>query len=191
MTKRNRIRGEPQQDAGQAADGLGHGLGVVVLVGGLDLLDLLVHLAVDVENGIRGLKVDLDGGLGGVGSQDEIDGHDHADIVPGVDAAAHHKAVETGKHGDETDIGGDQKMQHADALVAVHPQLAETAVHHGDLHALLIEVAGVVAGGHDERNELGKGGQGTEKPAVLPVAEAAPVACFHVVSCSFSDVFIF
>ena len=48
----------------------------------------------------------------------------------------------------------------------------------GNLKTLLILIAGVVASGHYERYKFVEGGQGTDQPAVLPVAEAALV-CTH------------
>ena len=47
------------------------------------------------------------------------------------------------------------------------------------LEALLILVGCIVARGHDIWDELGERGKGTEKPAFLPVAEAALV-CTHI-----------
>ena len=72
-------------------------------------------------------------------------------------------------------------MENADALVAIHSQAAEIPIHSGDLKALLILVAAVIAGGHDIGHELVESRQRTDKPAVLSVAKAALI-CTHSVS---------
>ena len=165
--------GKAEKKARHPGQGVGHLFGVVVLFAGLDLLDLLVHLAVDVKDRVGGLKVDLDGGLGRVDGEGALDRHDHGDIVVGIDAAAGNKAVDAGQHRDAANIGRNEEMQHADALIAFHAQSAQRTVHPCDLEALIIEDVGVVSGGHDVGNKLGKGRQRTQQAAVSSVARAA------------------
>ena len=165
--------GGPEDEAGEVGHGLGKVLGAVIVVGGLDLLDLLVELAVHVKDGVRGLEDDLDGGLGGVDGELALDGHDHLDVVAGIDPPAHHEAVDARQHGDGPDMAGDEEVEQADALVALHPQGPEPPVHGADLHGLLAVHITVVALGHDEGDELVEGGQGAEQTAFLPVAVAA------------------
>ena len=103
--------GKTEQETGQPGQGFRHVLGVVVPLVGLDLVDFLVHLAVNVENGVRRLKLDLDGGLRRAESDGALYRHDHLNIVSCVNAAAHHKTVDSGQHGHAPDVSGDQEME--------------------------------------------------------------------------------
>ena len=109
-----------EQEARRAAEGLGNCLGVVVFVGSLDLIDLLIHLAVDIEDCIGRFKVYLYSSLRGVDGKAAFDGHDDRDIIPCVDAAADDKAVDAWEHGHAADICRDDKVQNADALIALN-----------------------------------------------------------------------
>ena len=173
--------GKAQQEAGQAAQRLSHFLGIVITVGRLNLLDLLVHLPIDIKDGVRRFKIDLDGGLAGIQCQAALNRHDNGDLIGGVDTAAGHEAVDAGQHGYAADIGRNQEMEDADASIAIHAQAAESPIHSGDLKALLILVAAVIAGGHDVGHELVESRQRADKPTVLSVAKAALI-CTHSVS---------
>ena len=164
---------EAQQEARRFAQRLRHVLGVVVALRGLYLVYLLVHLAVNIEDGVRRLKDDLDGGLCRVEGDGALDGHDDLNIIPRVNAPPDDEAVDARQHGYAAYVSCDDEVQNADALVPRDAQLAQAAVKRRDLQALFILVAGVVARGHYERNEFGKGGQGTQKPPLLAVAVAA------------------
>ena len=72
-------------------------------------------------------------------------------------------------------------MENPDALISLHPQAAKVLIHRGNLKALLILVAAIIAGGHDIGHELVESRQRTDKPAVLSVAKAALI-CTHSVS---------
>ena len=109
-----------EQEARRAAEGLGNCLGVVVFVGSLDFVDFLIHLAVDVEDCVSRFKVDLDGRLRSFNGETALDGHDDRDIIPCVDAAADNKAVDAWEHGHAADICRDDKVQNADALIALN-----------------------------------------------------------------------
>ena len=161
-----------QQEARSARQRLGDLLGVVVFLAGLDLLDLLVELAVDIEDRVGGLEVHLDRGLGRVDGQRALDRHDDGDVVVRVDAAARDETVDARQHGDAADVRGDEEVQQADPLVAVHAQLAQAAVDRRDLEALVIEDLGVVPRGHDEGDELGEGRQRAQQASVSSVSGA-------------------
>ena len=141
--------GKAQDNARQAAECLSHILGIVVLIAGLDLVDLLVQLPVDIEDRVCRVEVYLDRGLGGVNGEGALDGHNDNNVVCRVDPPPDNKAVEPRQHGDQPDIGRDHKVQDADALVALHTQPPQPPVDVAYLHALFIEIGRVVAGGHD------------------------------------------
>ena len=173
--------GKAQQETGQTAQRVSDLLGIVVVVRGLDLLDLLVHLPVHIKDGVRRLKIYLDGGLAGIQAHAALDRHHNGNLVSGVDAAPGHKAVDPGQHGHTADIGRDQEMKDADALVAIHPQAAKIPVQHRNLKALLILVAAIVAGGHNEGDKLVECRQRADEPAILSVTKAALI-CTHSLS---------
>ena len=169
--------GKAEQKTGQPGQRFRYILSVVASLVGLDLVDLFVHLAVNVKNGVRRLKLDLDGGFRRTQGKTAFDCHDHFNIVPGIDAAANHKTVDTGQHGHAPDVGCDEKMEDTDPLVSVHAEPAQAAVDIGDLKAFLILVAGVVAHRHNKRHKPVKGGKGAEEPAFFSVAELTFISC--------------
>ena len=122
-------------------------------------------------------EMDLDGRLRRVHRHAVLHSHDHGDVIMGVNPAAGDKAVHARQHGGGTDVAGNQEMQQADALIAVHPKLAQAAVHRADLKALLIVHETVHAGGHDVRNKLAEGVQRAEQTPVFAVAHAASCRC--------------
>ena len=111
---------EAEQEARCAAESLSNSLSVVVFIRGLDLIDLLIHLAVDVKDCVSRFKVYLYSSLRGVDGKAAFDGHNDGDIVPCVDAAADDKAVDAWEHGHAADICRDDKVQNADALIALN-----------------------------------------------------------------------
>ena len=58
--------------------------------------------------------------LRGVDGKAALDGHNDGDIIPCVDAAADDKAVDAWEHGHAADIRSDDKVQNADALIALN-----------------------------------------------------------------------
>lgn len=151
--------GEAQQEARRLAQRLRHVLGIVVAGGGLYLVYLLVHLAVNVEDGVGRLKRDLYGRLRRVDGYGALDRHDDLDILARVYAPADDEAVYAGQHGDAADIRRDYEVQDAYPLITGDAELAQAAIDRRDLEALLILVGGVVARGHYVRNEFRKGRQ--------------------------------
>ena len=173
VTDAQQLKGKAQQETGSLTQSLSHVLGVIVAVVSLDLFNLLVELAVNIKDGVGGLEVDLDGGLGGINGQAALDSHDNSDIIGSVDTATGHKAVQTGQHGYAADMYGDEKMQQTNALVALNAQFTQALIQSAYLKALLIVVTGIVAGGHDIGNETVERGEGTDQATVLSVAKAA------------------
>jgi len=161
-----------EKEAGQLTQSLGNILGVVVVLAGLDFLNLLVELTVDIKNGVRGQEVHLYRGLGGVEGDALFDSHNNVNSLAGVDAAAGNKAVDTGHHADTSDIGSDKEMQNTDALIALYPQLAQAAVKLGDFKALFIEILAVNALGHYVGYELVERSDGAKQTPVFAVAKA-------------------
>ena len=151
---------QPNDEADEEAGHLGKLvcklLRAVFLIGGFDLLYLLVHLTVDIEDGVRGVKLDLDGGLGSVDSEASLDRQHDLNVIAGVHPAADDKAVEGGQLCNGPDIGCDEKMQHADALVAVETLLPEPAVGVCYLKRFLVIVACIVSVRHYVGNEVEK-----------------------------------
>ena len=82
------------------------------------------------------------------------------------------EAVDTGAVGAGAGIGGDEQMEHPDALPAVAPPFPEPAFRLAHLDGILIKVAGVVLLLHDIGDEFVKRFEGAELPAFLPVSEA-------------------
>lgn len=83
------------------------------------------------------------------------------------------KPVHSRQHGYAAYVSRDYEMQDADALIAVNPQLAQAAVNIGHLEGLLVLIAGVVSGRHDERDKFRKCRQGTQQTTFLTVSKAA------------------
>lgn len=65
-------------------------------------------------------------------------------LLARINAAAGHKAVDAGTHGDHAHIGRDEQVQVAETLVALEPLLTQPAVGIRDLDAVLKLVAGIV-----------------------------------------------
>ena len=165
--------GEAQQEARQLQQCARDLLGVVVLAAVFDLVDLLIHLAVDVKDRVRRGKDGLDGRLVRGGGHGAAHGQHDLDVVARVDAAACHEAVDAGTHGDHAHIGRDEQMQVAETLVALEPLLTQPAVGVRDLDAVLKLVAGVVLRGHDVGHELVKRRERLDQATVLAVSETA------------------
>ena len=86
--------GEAQQETRQLQQRAGDLLGVVVLAAELDLVDLLVHLAVDVKDRVRRGKDGLDGRLIRGGGHAAAHGQHDLDVVACIDAPAGHEAID-------------------------------------------------------------------------------------------------
>ena len=88
---------QPDDEADEEAGHLGKlvckVLCAVFLVGGLDLIDLLAHFAVDIEDSVRGVKLDLDGGLGSADGEASLNSQHDFNVVAGIDTAADDEAV--------------------------------------------------------------------------------------------------
>ena len=165
--------GEAQQETRQLQQRAGDLLGVVVLAAELDLVDLLVHLAVDVKDRVRRGKDGLDGRLIRGGGHAAAHGQHDLDVVACIDAPAGHEAVDAGAEGDHADVGRDEQVQVAETLVALEALLPQPAVGVRDLDAVLKLIAGVVFRGHDVGHELVKRCEGLDQAAVLTVTETA------------------
>jgi|GEM_PF-6614650 len=171
-----------QHEPGQPLAFVGKFLGAVILLAGLDLVDGLVHLAVDIVYRVRGLKADLDHGFRGVDGKTSFHRHDDFNIVAGVDTVAAYEPVEPGKQSDAADIRGDEHMQETEPLEACHTLRAQPAVSFGNLSGIGIEDVRVVAGGHDKGDKRAEARKGVEKAAFLAVAETAFIGSAHIVS---------
>jgi hypothetical protein len=161
---------EAEKKPGSFAQRFSHIFCVVVAVVCLDFFYFFIQLVIDVEDGISWLKNDLYCGLSGVGAHGTLDGHYDFYVVVGIDPAPDNETIDRRKHGYGADIGSDPEMQDADAFISVHPQFTKSAVQIGNLQTLLIMDQSIIPGRHDIGDEFGKGGQGTEKPSVLPIA---------------------
>ncbi len=139
----------------------------------LDLVDLLVHLAVDVKDRVRRGEDGLDGRLVRGGGHAAAHGQHDLDIVARIDAPAGHETVDAGAHGDHTHVGRDEQVQVAETLVALEALLTQPAVGVRDLDAVLKLIAGVVLRGHDVGHELVKRCERLDQAAVLAVTETA------------------
>ena len=166
------LDGQLQQQARRGHEDA-RGLLRAAVVAGADLLHGVVHLAVDVINGVRQLEIDLRAGLLGVHRDAALDHHIDGDGVAGVDTLAGDEAVEARQVAEDAYVGGDEEVDHAQALVALGALGAQPAVRLRYLHGAGKLVAGVVAVDHDEGREGHQGGDGAQAPAFLAVAEAA------------------
>ena len=148
--------------------------------------DLLVHLAVDVKDRVRRGEDGFDGRLVRGGGHAAAHGQHDLDIVARIDAPAGHETVDAGAHGDHTDVGRNEQMQVAEALVALEALLAQPAVGVRDLNAVLKLIAGVVLRGHDVGHEFVKRCEGLDQAAVLAVAETA--FAFHESTSEYANI---
>ena len=167
-------------DAGQRGEFIRKFLGAVFLVGAFDGVDRLVHLIINIIDGVGRLKGHLDGRFGRVYGKTALDGHDYLDIVMRIDAVADDEAVETGKVCAGADISRNEKMQHAYALVAVNALLSEPAVGVCYLKRLLVIIERIVSCGHYKRNEVIKSVERAQPSAVNAVSGAALVVVCHM-----------
>ena len=117
----------------------------------------------------------LDGGLRSTQLHGLLHRHDHFDVVSGIVVAAGDEPVHGGVLGHGADIGGDEHMKEAHALVSVDTLLAQPAVRLRDLHVFREEVQGIVALRHHVGDEQFKPGQGAEQTSVAAVAGPAAV----------------
>ena len=77
--------------------------------------------------------------------------------------------------------GVDYRLGKEDAVFisTLDAQLAQASVDRRDLEALLIQIAGVVAGGHDIGDEPGQRGEGANQTPFLPVAKTSFIITGH------------
>ena len=171
-----------KQKTGQMGNGIREVLGPVVFFAGFDLIDLFVHLAVHIKDGIGRLKDNLDGGFRGIDAEGAFDRHDNFNVVAGIDPSTDNKTVDPRHPGDSADIGGDQEMQNPDAFVALHTELTEHTVKLGDLKGFLIMDIAVIALGHDIGDKLCKTGERAKQAPFFPVTHTTATGCSHNMS---------
>mgnify|MGYP006994751045 CR=1 FL=1 len=172
----NKLQQEPRHTGQQSRDMVER----AVERGVFDLVDEGVQLLIDLLRRVRRLEVELDGRLLAVRAHVLLDGTGElANVIALIDALAGEEAVHAGVLCDAADIGRKQHMRQTEGLHAFRALLADVALDLRNFERCLDGVAGIVARGHDIWDELGERGKGTEKPAFLPVAEAALV-CTHI-----------
>ena len=136
---------------------------------GSQLVNSGVDLPIDIKNGVGGFKADFHPGVGGFQCLAALYGEDNVDFIPGKHPSAHDKPVQPGQHGDAADIGGNEKVEKTDVLIAVHPFLTEAFVCSGYVKILFIENAGGTSVPEKIGDEFTDGRKGAEKPSVFPV----------------------
>ena len=74
-----------------------------------------VEFFIDLLDGVIGLEIDLDAGVGGFLRQFLFDGHDNLNVVARVDALTADEAVDGRLLGHGADVGRQHNMQKAEA----------------------------------------------------------------------------
>ena len=174
--------GELHHQAGDVGEDLQQVIQAGIQLGGLlHTFHSGVELVVDVGDGVVGVQMDLDGGVGGVHAHLLLDDHAVLNVfTTGIDLLAGDEAVDLGILGDAPDVGGQQDVGDAEVLQTFPALLADVAVHMGDLKSLRKQVGAGVALHLEIGGDGRHGRQGADLAAVDAVAPGAVVLAIVV-----------
>ena len=112
--------------------------------------NLFLHFAEGLLGGVVQLGHELHDGLANVQLHFTLDGQHDLHAVSRHNALTADKAVDAGNFGYRSDVGGNEKMHHAEALEALAAFFVDVILGGGNVKFVGKEIAGVVALFHDE-----------------------------------------